>query len=877
MMRWVLRAVVLLLALVTISVAVLVLFVPSTAIERHVLAAVARFTDTEITSGGSPEITLFPAITMKLRNLRMRPRGAAKPVLSAKEVDAEVGWLPLLTQWTVSLDKLHFADPVLELPGKGEEALERVDAPRGKPSYRSPSLAIGQVEVENGSVLGLAGGLRVKGVSANVKSVTMGKPLPVEFKMLLNGRPVAGAVTFKDPAQLGKGQPVDLSSRLSGDYGNAEFDGAAEFAGAAKFNGKAKIETSDLQSASQWLGLPAELGDTAKQASFAGKVNVAGGVIEIADAATQIDQVGFVLGAQIKTDEDLPSASNVTVANLDPSKLFELPSGVEVKNVAAKIDEVAFGAPVKSELEFDLNGEPVKGSATLAEIAQLTRPGPVRLNAAFEIPGGNLEFFGDFPSPAKGGPAAAAPAEDAQLESVKAPKAIQGILKLKTASARRTAAWLGVELPQGRGYNSLEFDGDVSIASNRVRLGQLKAKLDDTTASGDVTVDMSGERRVVSGKLNLDKLDSGLYLGADSKAGGGSDGTKVAQLESLAAGPYQLVLEPLKPSLEAYVAGAAGGPLKKEENLESLRPSGAVAWSGEDLGLGALKEGDTDLDLDLSVGELSHGNLNFGKTELAAKLAGGRLDLNVKEAEPLEGKISGTVKIDASGEVPALAVDLKAQGVRVEKVIRQAAQRDVIRGALSGEAKLAAHGNSQAALIGSLNGTAHGVVKNGVVVGYDVRRIVRPFANRSYNPNHTTPFDSLASDFEIAGGVSKNPNIALDGPAIVVRAEGEANLKTAEIDYRTKLSLVPPPSNFSLPLKILGTWRNIKAALDWARLATQWTGPLPFEGFESVRKPNLGDKELESLVQELIAKSGGKKGIPPQAAALLRELTGTGR
>ncbi len=868
MVRWVLGAVVVILGLITISAAVLFFLVPPSAIERHILASVARATDTEISSGGPPEITLFPQISMKLRNLRMQPRSGQRPLLSAREVDAEISWLPLITMWTVSVDKLHFVDPVVDLTEPAEAPLERAETPLRKASYTAPGLSIGEVSVENGSVQGLPGDLRVDGVRSKVQSVDFEKPLPVAFNLILNGHPVTGSVRFKDPAKLKSGEAFAFTSNLSGENGRAEFDGVADVGGDTMLDGKAKIETPDLVAASNWLGLPVEQREKVRPASFAGGIKISDGAAEISDAAIQLGEVGFTLGARLKTDADPPSVHDITLSNIDPNMFVELPEGITVGEVTAKIDEFSLGKPLKSDLEFKLNEEPLTGTATLSEVAQLTRPGPVRLNASFAIPGGNLEFFGDFPSPAEGGP----------LESAGAAKAVQGILKVKTASARRTAAWLGVEVPQGQGFNSLKFDGDVSIAADRVRLAQMKAKLDETAASGEVVVDMSGERRSVSGKLVLDKLDTGLYFGSGSAGNKAAGGRQVAQLESVAPAPYQLLLDPIKPSLEAYVAGSAtGGPLKKELQLESRLASSGSVWSKDDLGLDALKGGKTDVDLDLTVGDLSYGSLALGKSVLGAKLAGDRLDLDIREAEPLEGKISGTVGIDASGDEPSIAVDLKAQGVRVENVLRQAEQRDVIRGALTGDAKLSASGKSQAALISSLSGTAHGVVKDGAVVGYDVRRIVRPFANRSYNPNHTTPFDALEGDFEIANGLAKNPNIALNGPAIVVRADGEVDLKTREIAYRTKLSLVPPPSNFSLPLKILGTWRNVKAALDWARLATQWTGPSPFDGLESVKKPNLGDKELESLVLELITKSGGKGGIPPQGAALMRELTGTGR
>ena len=79
-----------------------------------------------------------------------------------------------------------------------------------------------------------------------------------------------------------------------------------------------------------------------------------------------------------------------------------------------------------------------------------------------------------------------------------------------------------------------------------------------------------------------------------------------------------------------------------------------------------------------------------------------------------------------------------------------------------------------------------------------------------------------------------------------------------------------------LPLKILGTWKKVKAGLDWLRFATEWSGPSPFPELETARRSGVGDAELKGLVDELIAKQGGKA-LPPQGAAVLRQLTGKGR
>ena len=108
---------------------------------------------------------------------------------------------------------------------------------------------------------------------------------------------------------------------------------------------------------------------------------------------------------------------------------------------------------------------------------------------------------------------------------------------------------------------------------------------------------------------------------------------------------------------------------------------------------------------------------------------------------------------------------LDANGVVVERLVRQVGQRDIIRGTLTGQAKLSASGNSEADMVGTMKGEVRGQVRDGAIVGYNVRKMIWPSASRQYNPRNTTPFSSLKADFIIADGVASSPSILLDGPS----------------------------------------------------------------------------------------------------------------
>ncbi|MFA9475373.1 MAG: AsmA-like C-terminal region-containing protein [Filomicrobium sp.] len=854
-MRWLLGGILVVLAVLTVAVGVLIYLIPATAIERHILTAASRATQSEITTSGTPEITLFPSMEMILRDVRIRPLSAPRTAVTARRVEAEVSWLSLLTLWTIDITKLRVIEPVVQLSEPADADLERAPTTvLRKPSYPMPGLAIREASIERGRIGGLGENWRIKNVDAEVKSVGLDRPLDVDLTMFLNGHKVAGAVKLKDPAKLLRGAPVPLAAKLGAELGNVQLDGTWDSAEAI-LEALVKVKTKDLDAAARWLGFGSVSEFAGKPVGLDGRLRLRPDAILIKDAVVQVDAMTARISGRAEKQAEGFVARDITIADFDPKHLG-LPERTDLKALTVRVERIEPGAPVNAELMFSYNGQPVSGRATLPELERVKPGQHMPVEGRLAVPGGQLEFDGEI----------AWPAAASDLE--RATKwAASGKLGFKTDSLRKTARWLRIPLPEAGAFHAAKLDGVVEAQGQSVRIENVRATIDESVATGGVSIDLSGERTAIVGELNINAIDTKRYFGSSEVAPAVSIAPS-AQLESTAANaPYEVALLPLKPSLEAYLADASG------PQPAALTPALGAVWSRASLGIEALRENRSDIDMDLSIDDLRHGGIALGKTSLKAKLDNGNLELVVREAQPLQGRLSGAVKIDTSADRPVFNLAVEVNAVPLEQVLRQVNQRDIVRGTLTGEAQLSASGQSEADLIDTLAGNVRGQVRNGVIVGYDVRQMVRPFASRPYNPRHTTPFDTLKAEFDIAEGVARSPSIALDGPAVSIRANGTANLRTTAIDYRSKLSLVPPPSNFSLPLKILGTWHQIKAALDWARLATQWTGPSPFAELESARRTKIRDPELRLLVNELIAKQGGTA-LPPRGAALLRELSG---
>lgn len=283
-MRWLLSFLLALVATVTLSVAVLVYLVPDTAIERHILAAAGRATNTEITTAGLPEISLFPAIDLTLRGVEVRPRDTvATMVLTARKVHAEVSWLSILTQWTVDIGELMFVEPKLQILSERPARREAVAMKPRRRLYPPPAVVIRQVGIEDGVIDGISD-WRIKNIDATVPILRPDADLDVDLSFYLNAEKVVGTVKMKEAAALRSGGDSPVVADFVGDSGKIHLDGHLSLVAGPTFVGKVALSTADFDASSRWLGLAAAPQHAGKPASLSGNLRYSGGSVDLNDA-----------------------------------------------------------------------------------------------------------------------------------------------------------------------------------------------------------------------------------------------------------------------------------------------------------------------------------------------------------------------------------------------------------------------------------------------------------------------------------------------------------------------------------------------------------------------------------------------------------------
>lgn len=350
--------------------------------------------------------------------------------------------------------------------------------------------------------------------------------------------------------------------------------------------------------------------------------------------------------------------------------------------------------------------------------------------------------------------------------------AIAGKIDFSTASARRLAAWAGVELPKVKGFGAMKLAGKLEADGGRVAFKETKVSLDGMNGSGNLALDTTKARPYVKGDFTLDRLDLNPYM----SAGGGS-------------GP----------------AGNGAG--------------GVAKWSNAPIDFSALKL--VDADFDFAVNALVVGGLKIGRSALGFVLTGGKLRANLKQLALYGGNGTGTIALDGSGAAPVFGVDVTVSGVQAAPFLTDLAGFNGLEGTGSIVAKVTGGGNSQRAWMKSLGGAAQIKFVDGAIRGVNLAEIARTIQSvltgSAVGGAAKTDFAELSGSFAIRQGVAANKDLKLLNPFVRLNGAGIIDIGEQTLDYRVEPKAVGSIKGqggrgdlggIGIPFRIKGPWSN---------------------------------------------------------------------
>ena len=349
----------------------------------------------------------------------------------------------------------------------------------------------------------------------------------------------------------------------------------------------------------------------------------------------------------------------------------------------------------------------------------------------------------------------------------KEPK-FDGGLSLAPFNLREFLNGIGQTLPEMADANTLtklELSTRVAGTRNSLNLGDIKLKLDDSNFSGNLGIaDFS--KQAIRAQLNGDRLDLDRYL--PGKAAKAQEATNAAR----------------KAEVEATTSNAIQGdsPLPNAPTQQ--------AWSDAPM-LPVAKLRTLDLDVALQLGQLTLDKLPIENANLKLRGQDGLLNLDDMRGELYDGKFNATASLDVRQDVPLLKAQKHIADVPVDRLLESQGQKPPVKGLLDLDANITTQGLSQKAWIDNLNGTAHFVLTQGVLLNANLEQQlcqgIATLNRKALEGQHggkDTPFRELQGNLTFRNGVASNPDLKASIPGLTVKGDGDIDLRVLGMDYR---------------------------------------------------------------------------------------------
>ncbi|MCF8092858.1 MAG: AsmA family protein [Desulfotignum sp.] len=331
-----------------------------------------------------------------------------------------------------------------------------------------------------------------------------------------------------------------------------------------------------------------------------------------------------------------------------------------------------------------------------------------------------------------------------------------GNISLARFNLRQLMKKLNQPLPQtsdARVFEKVALKTQFSGTAADIRLNDLSVTLDDSQMKGNLAIQGFSDPDITC-DLAVDKINADRYMPPAAKeASGKKQAASPVTPETAAAGAAVLIPVELLRDLKLTATLA----------IEHLIVSGAV--------------------------------LSRVRVHVTAK--DGIITKAPMTAGLYKGTYDGKVVLDATGDVPKLAIDTTLKGVEVEPLLMDMTQNALVRGTGDVTASLTTRGGDVEAMKRNLNGSLSFVFKNGAIKGFNAGKFLRSLKSLresrtlAVSEQEETDFTELTGNPVVKNGVVFLDDLAGKSPALRISGTGiVADIVRETIDYKAMVTVV---------------------------------------------------------------------------------------
>lgn len=197
-----------------------------------------------------------------------------------------------------------------------------------------------------------------------------------------------------------------------------------------------------------------------------------------------------------------------------------------------------------------------------------------------------------------------------------------------------------------------------------------------------------------------------------------------------------------------------------------------------------------DAEVDYQAATVRSEHLPIRAASLIVKLNDGVLNFDPVSLALPEGKIKGTVRLDATGAVARTELDAKLFGVQLAQFKAKNSTTAPFAGVMRGRVKLIGEGNSVHDFVSASNGTATFVVPRGEVrealaemTGVNVSRGLGLLLTQDQNKTNVR---CGVADLKATKGTLQVQNLVFDTQNVLITGRGEVRLEDEQYDLKIK-------------------------------------------------------------------------------------------
>jgi AsmA protein len=348
---------------------------------------------------------------------------------------------------------------------------------------------------------------------------------------------------------------------------------------------------------------------------------------------------------------------------------------------------------------------------------------------------------------------------------------LEGATTVTAPSVRRVADWLGTPLGNGPILGAGLIEGRLNWIGRSLSFTDARVELDGNSAEGAIAVDVAGGRPKLTGTLASEKLDLTAYI-------------ETFQATIGTEGPWPLA------AIRMPLIGAA------------------------------------DADIRLSAGQILLGAIRIGKAAVAAEVSGGRLGVDIGEAQFYGGVLTGRGEAALENGVMTASAAVKIDGTPAGAVLRDIAGLSLLDGAVAATVDATARGETWGEFVESLAGTADVKVADGTLSGFELNQIATLAGNRGVADaaagSGTVPFTSLTGALKLKDGTIRGNDIRVEGDGFAIDLTGGLTLADASVRAKGVLAAAragaDPAGRSEIPFVIGGSWSDPLVLPDYERL-----------------------------------------------------------